>query len=176
MSRVDDVTVRLLSADDSLAELTGLLHRAYASLAAMGLNYTAVDQDQAVTRRRTERGTCFVAVSGGTIVGTVTVYHPGRLTVCEWYRRPGTAVFGQFAVQPKRQGQGIGVLLLERAEQCAYDLGASELACDTAERALRLIEWYSRRGFRAVDRVQWEGKTYESVVLSKTLVRTAPTS
>jgi hypothetical protein len=30
--------------NDSFEELTGLLHRAYASLGAMGFNYTAVDQ------------------------------------------------------------------------------------------------------------------------------------
>jgi len=168
---LDGVAVRPFAAGDSIAELTSLVHRAYAVLGAMGLNYTAVDQDDAVTQRRADRGTCFVAVDGTVIVGTITVYPPGRLTVCEWYRRRGTAVFGQFAVLPGHQRGGIGARLLERAEQCARELGATDLACDTAQPAAHLIEWYTRRGYRPVDQVQWEGKTYSSVVLSKPLGR-----
>ena len=37
---------------DSIAELTALLHAAYASLAAQGWNFTAVDQPESVTRER----------------------------------------------------------------------------------------------------------------------------
>lgn len=48
--------IRPFSATDSVAELTSLLHRAYARLAQMGLNYTAVDQSPDVTARRIEGG------------------------------------------------------------------------------------------------------------------------
>jgi hypothetical protein len=37
-------TIRTFAPNDSLIELTQLLHRAYANLGALGLNYTAVDQ------------------------------------------------------------------------------------------------------------------------------------
>jgi GNAT superfamily N-acetyltransferase len=168
-----EILIRAFAPDDSIAELTGLLHRAYAALGEMGLNYTAVDQPDDVTKRRVDRGDCFVAVSGDDIVGTITVYPPGRLTVCQWYRKAGTAVFGQFAVLPERQGAGIGARLLARAERRAIELGASDLACDTAEPAAHLIDWYVRRGYRVVDHVQWEGKTYRSVVLSKPLARSS---
>jgi GNAT superfamily N-acetyltransferase len=174
MADVGELVIRPVGAGDSIAMLTELLHRAYASLSAMGLNFTAVDQPEAVTQRRVERGYCFVAVVGDALVGTVTVYPPGRVLVCDWYRRAGTAVFGQIAVLPERQHDGIGGQLLERAEQHAHELGASDLACDTAEPAVHLIEWYSRRGYRAVDHVQWEGKTYRSVVLSKPLGNRVP--
>lgn len=157
-----------------MAELTALVHRAYAPLGAMGLNYTAVDQPESVTQRRVERGHCFVAVSGDSMLGSIIVYPPARVLVCEWYRRAGTAVFGQFAVVPERQGAGIGSRLLKRAEQCAFELGASDLACDTAEPAADLINWYARRGYRAVDHVQWAGKTYRSIVLSKPVAGFAP--
>lgn len=38
------LTLRKLRREDSIEELTYLLHRAYARLGAVGLNYTAVDQ------------------------------------------------------------------------------------------------------------------------------------
>jgi hypothetical protein len=50
---------------------------------------------------------------------------------------------------------------------CAAD--ASELALDTAEPALHLIDWYERRGYRFIEYVQWRGKRYRSVIMSKTL-------
>jgi hypothetical protein len=100
MADVGELVIRPVGAGDSIAMLTELLHLAYASLGAMGLNFTAVDQPEAVTQRRVERGCCFVAVVGDALVGTVTVYPPGRVLVCDWYRRAGTAVFGQIAVLP----------------------------------------------------------------------------
>jgi len=48
----DDLRLRPLAPSDSIVELTLLLHRAYARLGAMGLNYTAVDQSPDVTARR----------------------------------------------------------------------------------------------------------------------------
>ena len=44
--------IRPLLPSDSLEELTALLHAAYASLAAQGWNFTAVDQSVAMTRER----------------------------------------------------------------------------------------------------------------------------
>ena len=169
LTDASDIIIRRFGASDSIEELTGLLHRAYAALGTMGLNYTAVDQEESVTRRRVDRGDCFVASCGDVLIGTITVYRQGTLNVCEWYRKPGTAVFGQFAVAPSHQGKGIGGRLLDVAERRALEWGATDLACDTAEPATHLIDWYARRGYREVDHVQWEGKTYRSVVMSKPL-------
>lgn len=47
---------------DSLAELTSLLHRAYAPLAARGLHFLAANQDEARTGRRISRGECYLAI------------------------------------------------------------------------------------------------------------------
>ena len=59
------VTMRLLQIRqfqdvDSIVELTSLLHKAYARLGDMGLNYTAVDQTPEVTAKRMLGGVCFV--------------------------------------------------------------------------------------------------------------------
>ena len=47
--------IRQLAPADSLEELTHLLHRAYAQLGGMGLNYTAVSQPTETTARRLMR-------------------------------------------------------------------------------------------------------------------------
>ena len=60
-------------------------------------------------------------------------------------------------------------MLLAKAESWALENGFRELAMDTAEQATHLIELYSRLGYRHVGWVQWSGKVYRSVVLSKQL-------
>ena len=54
-------TIRPLHPTDSLDALTALLHAAYASLAAQGWNFTAVDQSVATTRERLAGAQAFVA-------------------------------------------------------------------------------------------------------------------
>ena len=71
---MNDLTLRPLAADDSIEALTALLHASYASLAAQGWNFTAVDQSVQTTRERVASGQAFVALSTtGELVGTVTV-------------------------------------------------------------------------------------------------------
>jgi hypothetical protein len=47
--------------------------------------------------------------------------------------------------------------------------GAREIALDTAEPAVHLVEWYARCGYRFIEYAQWRGKRYRSVVMSKAL-------
>jgi GNAT superfamily N-acetyltransferase len=162
-------TIRPLSATDSLQELTELLHRAYARLAAMGLNYTAVNQSSEVTAQRIEGGQCFVAASGERLVGTVVVKPTYQSSECEYFKKPGVAAVHQFAVEPAAQGQGIGKSLLLACESWAMVRGYQEVAMDTAEQATHLVTMYQRYGYKPVGHVQWPGKVYQSVVLSKAL-------
>ncbi len=168
MSKVE---IRRLAQGDSFEELTALLHRAYSVLGAMGFNYTAVDQPVETTRSRALDGECYVAVADGRIVGTATVA-AGAMRDPPGYARPGMAVVSQFAVEPGLQRAGIGSRLLRHVEDRAAELGASEVALDTAEGALHLIRYYERRGYAVVGRIVFEGKTYASVVLAKPLRRT----
>ena len=161
--------IRLFSESDSIVELTSLLHRAYAHLGKLGLNYTAVDQSSEVTAKRIRGGTCYVATLANTLVGTIVVQPTYSKNECEYFTRPGVAAAHQFAVEPERQSLGVGRKLLDKAEAWASENGFRELAMDTAEQATHLIELYSRLGYRPVGRVQWPGKVYCSVVLSKRL-------
>ena len=162
-------TVRPLQATDSLDEITALLHRAYARLGAMGLNYTAVDQSIEVTAERIAGGQCFVTESQGRLTGTIVVQPTYETNDCAYFTRPGVAAVHQFAVEPSAQGQGIGKALLATCEAWAREQGFQELAMDTAEQATHLITLYTGLGYQTVARVQWPGKVYESVVLSKPL-------
>jgi len=161
--------VRKLAPTDSIADLTALLHAAYARLGRMGFNYTAVDQSEDVTHKRISRGLCLVATDNGVLVGTIMFYAPGQSAGCPCYERPNVATIGQFGVMPGCQGTGTGTRLLQEAETLAIARGAAELALDTSEGAGHLIGWYEREGFRFVEHAQWPGKTYRSVIMSKRL-------
>ena len=102
-----------------------MLHRAFARLGAMGLNCTCVDQSEDVTRRRAEAGECYVAVCGGRVIGTATLYATDPSSACSLYRREGVASVRQVAVDPDCQSRGIGALLLAFAEQWARALYAA---------------------------------------------------
>jgi GNAT superfamily N-acetyltransferase len=168
-STATTLVVRPLSPRDSVDELTRLLHRAYAPLGAMGLNYTAVDQTADVTAKRIAGGQCFVAASDGAVVGTIVVQPTHATNDCAYFTRQGVAAVHQFGVEPSAQGQGVGRSLLAACEAWATERGYHELAMDTAEPATHLVALYTGLGYRHVDIVQWPGKVYRSVVLSKTL-------
>ena len=161
--------IRRLNTDDDLAELTGLLHRAYAGLAEMGLNFVATYQDVETTRSRIEGAECYVAEIDGHVVGTITFRDCARTGGCEWYERSDVSSFGQFGVEPSLQSRGLGSALLAFVESRAKELGASEIALDTAEPATHLIDYYSRHGYRIVDRIKWDVVNYSSVIMSKRL-------
>lgn len=164
------IRLRRLLPEDDLIALTRLLHRAYAPLAASGLHYVASHQTEEVTAQRIAGKECYVALAGGRIVGTISLAPPGRSGGCAYYERPGVATFHQFAVDPQCQGQGVGGLLLNHIEARARELGAAEMALDTAEGALHLLARYERCGYRVVDRVDWEQTNYVSVIMSKSLL------
>ena len=148
-----------------------LIRRAYKFLADMGFNYTGSYQDEATTRRRISTGECYVLVEGGALVGTIMLYPPQcrRWPAEKWYARPGVASCGQFAIAPELQGRGRGSRLMDFVERRAAEIGSAELALDTSEGADHLIRFYRNRGYRFIEFIQHEGKTYRSVIFSKTL-------
>ena len=169
------IDIRLLAARDSLEALTELLHRAYGPLAARGMNFTAATQSVTTTQKRVAEGQCFVAEQGRRIVGTVTVCGPYELQNAPWtagvpvFRDRDTAHFHQFAVAPELHRQGLGRRLVAACEKWARERGYKRMALDTAEPADELRALYRSLGYADVSTVQWEGKTYRSVVMEKPL-------
>lgn len=158
---------------DSLEEITDLLHQAYASLAVRGFNYVAATQTTTVTESRLTAGKGYIARLTGDakIIGTVTYYTTARVAPDEpdYYKESAVGHFGQFAVHTEMQKLGIGSRLVEFAESLARAEGKREMACDTAEGATDLIEYYTSRGYRLIEHHQWDKACYRSVILSKSL-------
>ncbi len=174
--------LRLLAPSDSLEALTALLHRAYARLGAMGLNYTAVDQGVETTRARFASGQGFVMEEGGALVGCVVAAgpfdetkNPGTRSI-PWYLRRDVAHLHQLAVDPAQQGQKLGDQLVAACEAWAHERGFRAIALDTAEPAHHLRARYARMGYAEVDHAQWDGKRYRSLILVKPLEGAAPTT
>ncbi|RQR48746.1 N-acetyltransferase [Burkholderia sp. Bp9126] len=166
--RAERIVVRRFDpAFDGYAPLTDLLHRAFARLGAMGLNCTCVDQAEDVTRRRAEAGECFVAVSAGRVIGTMTLHVADPASACSLYRHDGVATVRQVAVDPAWQGRGVGAMLLSFAGQWAATRGFALLALDTPRPAAHLLAFYRAQGFDIVDVVRFAGKRYDSAILCK---------
>lgn len=173
----DKVRVRLLDDADSLAQITGLLHRAYKQHADRGIHALAAFQPEEVTRKRIAGGECFVALYLGKIVGTILFKSPqqtiasgiGGTTPIAFFARGDVASFSQFAVEPDLQGRGIGSVLMSTVEARAKTVHARELGLSTPEPATWLIEMYHRHGYRVVERVQWSETNYVSAIMSKTI-------
>lgn len=166
---------------DSLGALTALLHRAYAPLAAAGMNFTAATQTAAMTAQRMQGAHTWVAVQAdGALVGTITAAGPfdpnaqGWAHALPWFYRQDVAHFHQYAVDPACQGRGIGAALLQAAEAWARGAGHRAMLLDTAEPANVLRQRYARAGYADIASVQWQGKAYRSVVMVKPLAMPAP--
>jgi GNAT superfamily N-acetyltransferase len=165
------IIIRPITSSDSIAEITDLLHRAYKKLADMGLRYTATWQDEDRTRRRLSEGQGFVACLDDKIIGIITLYFGPRERGPDHYKRPDVAHFGQFGVEPLYQGQGIGSALLQHIENLARQAECTEIALDTAEPALHLIDMYTRKGFHRIGQYAWPHTNYVSVVMTKPLAK-----
>jgi uncharacterized damage-inducible protein DinB/ribosomal protein S18 acetylase RimI-like enzyme len=172
---MSDIEIRPLAARDSFEELTALLHRAYAPLAAAGLNFGAATQTPQHTARRAAEGQCFVAIHQSQPVGMLTVAGPfGESTPPgeegdRWYREPNTAHLHQFGVDPAWQRQGVGRRLVAAGEEWARQMGYRLIVMDTAGEAAHLRAMFRRLGYADLGTIQWAGRSYRSVVMRKAL-------
>ena len=88
-----------------------------------------------------ERGDVYVALDTDRIVGVVRTE-----------RQKDELYIDQIAVDPVRQGSGVGSWLLQRIEEVARSTGARGLSLYTAEMMEHLIGVYRRHGFEIVRR------------------------
>ena len=153
---------------DNVAQLTALFHRAYAEHAVQGRRFFGSYQSVEDTRRRVQKGECWVASLEGHYVGSVTVTGPGDFA--EGYpASPQAGAFAQLAVDPSWRGTGLGSTLLALAEDRLAVLGCDAVVIDTSSDAADLIGWYGRKGYEAVGTWRWEVTNYDSTVLRKSI-------
>ena len=166
--------IRAWTDNDDVGALTDLLHIAYRPLLDGGMQYLAGMQDTATTLRRIGAGRWCWVIEDPLLIATATLTPPPLLHGCDFYERDDVASIGQVAVHPDWQGQGLGQALMQHAERAAAEMGAREVAIDTSERAVHLIRWYERQGYRHVGYADWEVTNYRSVVMSKTVGKSIP--
>ena len=167
------IAVRLLDPRDSILDLTELLHRAYKRHADRGMRVVAAYQDASLTAKRITGGECYLAVvreDERKAVGTIVFKDPGNTKGTPWFERGDVASFSQLAVEPWLQGRGIGGLLIRTAERRAAECGAAHIALSTPEPATELVAMYKHKGYAIVERTQWPGTNYQSVIMSKPIV------
>ena len=166
------LTVREFAPEDAEA-LTSLLHAAYAELGAMGLNYTAVDQDSSTTLARAHGGQCWIVEdTAGAIQATLTMTFPpseGLKELTSEARAEHRAWLNQVAVAPQMQRSGIASYLWDLGRRWAADHGARSVGVDTAIPADHLVRLYTSWGFEHRDTIHWAGKTYDSAVMTRPL-------
>ncbi|MBC8064073.1 MAG: GNAT family N-acetyltransferase [Chlorobia bacterium] len=165
-----DILIRPLSINDSIEEITSLLHRAYKKNADMNILFVASHQSDDVTLERLREGTAFIAEQDGKIVGTITSTFPIEVPHAEYMTEHPLASFGQFAVDPELQHCGLGRRLLETVEAEAIRLGAEEICLDTAQPAAHLIAYYQKLGYELRGEADWRPEVnYKSWVMVKSL-------
>jgi ribosomal protein S18 acetylase RimI-like enzyme len=145
-----DPSIRRARTADAAA-LVGLVQSAYRGDASRRGWTTEADL---LDGQRTDLTMVQASLADPDVVVLVADGDPGAasapLGCCEVRRvGPGEASFGMFAVDPDRQGGGLGAALLGAAEQVAAgELGAARMTMSVIEHRVELIDWYTRRGYR----------------------------
>ncbi|HWO15939.1 MAG TPA: GNAT family N-acetyltransferase, partial [Solirubrobacterales bacterium] len=111
-----------------------------------------MDDDYA---ERVDRGLVFVADNGGVIGLIVLIQEPDHVLI------------ENVAVDPDRQGEGIGRALLAHAETTAQESGNPAVRLYTNAKMTENLALYSSLGYKEVDRRRENG--FERVFLSKRL-------
>jgi ribosomal protein S18 acetylase RimI-like enzyme len=134
-----------------LREIVGRAYAVY--IERIGRRPAPMDDDY---EAKVRHGEVFVADDDGVVAGLIVlVEHPDHLLV------------ENVAVDPARQGTGVGRMLLAYAESRAATRGLSELRLYTNEAMTENLAFYPRLGYREVERRVEEG--FRRVYYSKRL-------
>lgn len=73
----------------------------------------------------------------------------GELAACIALQNKGDGLyyFGMLTIDPVRQGQGLGKVMLTAAEDHVRSLGAARMEAQVIRQREELIAWYERRGY-----------------------------
>lgn len=144
----------------SWEEITELLHAAYREHAERGLEYVACCQSVEETVARVAGGICFVALLDGKLVGTATLHIKRK-----------KAELTQIGIHPYLKKKGIGNRLLDTVINTAEKAGCDMIRCNTAEKALDIVYWYLRNGWRKIGLTSHRTTNYYSIVFCYPLRR-----
>ena len=133
-----NVSIRAMEATSDLpGDVLDLLHRAFAYMEAR------IDPPSSLHRLSVERIREDAAAGG--LIGA---FDGEALVGCVFVRAHGDALYvGKLAVEPSRQGQGIGKMLLAEAERRAVARGLSALTLQTRVELTENHQAFARAGF-----------------------------
>jgi GNAT superfamily N-acetyltransferase len=149
--------VRIRPAEpDDIVTIGEIVQRAYGVyIERIGMRPGPMDDDYGDQVRR---GLVHVAEDGEALVGLIVLVEDG-----------GRLVIENVAVDPARQGEGIGRRLLEFAEQTARRAGIGTVALYTHEKMSENIALYARLGYEEDERRRVEAfsRVFARVFMSK---------
>jgi ribosomal protein S18 acetylase RimI-like enzyme len=99
------------------------------------------------------------------IHATVTVHDEN------WFTDRRTLYLGRLGVLPSLKRSGIGSKIMNTIELLALQENYEGIQLDTAKPAEHLVNWYQRLGYNIVGETKFEGKTYESWIFEKLILR-----
>ncbi|MCB0368066.1 MAG: GNAT family N-acetyltransferase [Bdellovibrionales bacterium] len=156
------IKVRLAQLE-AVPSLRKLLNSSYKKLEDMGLNFNATFQDDELTAEGILEGLTFVLERADKIIATM------KLQARNAIDNRACLYIGRFAVDTNLQSQGLGLFLLNLAEKLARRENCICMQLDTAQPAQHLIKFYQDYGFKIMKSTYFEGKTYCSWIMEKTL-------
>ncbi len=160
------VEIRRLCQNDSVIELTELLHRAFAKGTDQPFAYPAAIQDAHSTLEQIQDSTCWVATVGSEIAGLAILNKPHSMSKKSSNDRRFGAHLRQLAVNPLFQGKGLGSQLLQACERDAIDMNAQHL-WGSSPVGSRQLSLYRRHGYQLMQCLKWPNTNYTSVIFSK---------
>ncbi len=146
--------IRIIPKPDSVswADLTSLLHSAFEEHRLCGLNYSACDQPEEVTRERSQRGICLVALIDDILVGTATLsFENSEGHLC------------QVGVLPEYKGYGIGKRLVNEVIALCRQQKVEALYCNTSAKAVSVVKWYMSHNWQKIGLKSFSGTNYYSI-------------
>jgi GNAT superfamily N-acetyltransferase len=160
---MDEVLIRRLTPDDSVDQVTALLHSVFALGPNQPYPYPAARQTPEATLKQIQYGNCWLAWTGDRLAGIAMLYRPEPHLNLE-----SGAYLAHLAVHPDFQRRGIGYRLLETCEQDALSMGACGVWASSPVNS-RQAFWYLRHGYRLLEYKAWPDSSYDSILVNKRL-------
>jgi GNAT superfamily N-acetyltransferase len=134
----------LAASQEDVRELVRLVNIAYRGGSEAGWT----SEGQYLDGSRTDEASIAALVQAPGSVLLKCLDGAGRLVGCvHLEKEEGHLHLGTFAVSPEIQAQGLGRLLLERAEDYARENGCDRIVITVVSARTELIAWYERRGY-----------------------------